>query len=164
MVLGMHRSGTSAVSLSLRVFGARHGDRLVGGLSSNPKGHWEDIDVLRLNERMFEAIHTRWDSPSPVTPRDVRHLAGKGFVGAAAGLLRDKIAANGFYAVKDPRMTKPFRRRKYSRIPSSFSAIPQALSLHCTNGTSCPRLKAICCGQAICWNVSAMRTILSISL
>ncbi|MDR2744920.1 MAG: hypothetical protein LBB66_06995, partial [Desulfovibrio sp.] len=48
MVLGMHRSGTSAVSLSLRVFGARHGDSLVGGLSSNPKGHWEDIDVLRL--------------------------------------------------------------------------------------------------------------------
>jgi hypothetical protein len=115
MVLGMHRSGTSAVSLSLRVFGARHGDRLVGGLSSNPRGHWEDIDVLRLNERMFEAIHTRWDSPSPVTPRDVRHLAGKGFVGAAAGLLRDKIAANGFYAVKDPRMTKllPFWRKAF---------------------------------------------------
>jgi hypothetical protein len=115
MVLGMHRSGTSAVSLSLRVFGARHGDRLVGGLSSNPRGHWEDIDVLRLNERMFETIHTRWDSPSPVTPRDVRHLVGKGFVGIAAGLLRDKIAANGFYAVKDPRMTKllPFWRKAF---------------------------------------------------
>jgi hypothetical protein len=115
MVLGMHRSGTSAVSLSLRVFGARHGDRLVGGLTSNPRGHWEDIDVLRLNERMFEAIHTRWDSPSPVTPRDVRHLMGKGFVEAAAGLLRDKIAANGFYALKDPRMTKllPFWRKAF---------------------------------------------------
>jgi hypothetical protein len=115
MVLGMHRSGTSAVSLSLRVFGARHGDRLVGGLPSNPRGHWEDIDVLRLNERMFEAICTRWDSPSPVTPRDVRILSEKGFVGAAAGLLRDKVAANGFYAVKDPRMTKllPFWRRVF---------------------------------------------------
>jgi hypothetical protein len=115
MVLGMHRSGTSAVSLSLRVFGARHGDRLVGGLSSNPRGHWEDVDVLRLNERMFEAVRTRWDNPSPVTSREVRCLAGKGFVGVAAGLLRDKIAANGFYAVKDPRMTKllPFWRKAF---------------------------------------------------
>jgi hypothetical protein len=115
MVLGMHRSGTSAVSLSLRVFGARHGDHLVGGLSSNPRGHWEDIDVLRLNERMFEALRTRWDSLAPVTPQDVRRLAEEGFVEIAAGLLRSKIAANGFYAVKDPRMTKllPFWRKAF---------------------------------------------------
>ncbi|MDR1777430.1 MAG: sulfotransferase [Desulfovibrio sp.] len=106
LILGMHRGGTSAVSRSLRIFGASHGDDLVGGLSSNPLGHWEDIDVLRLDDAMLEALGMRWDSLEAVTERDVQILERQGFHIKASQLLADKIKANRFYALKEPRMTK----------------------------------------------------------
>jgi hypothetical protein len=106
LVLGMHRGGTSAVSCSLRVFGANHGENLVGGLSSNPYGHWEDLDVLRHNEHMLNLLDTRWDAISPLDEYGVRILEQQGFVESSAALLRRKIASNGFYALKEPRLTK----------------------------------------------------------
>jgi hypothetical protein len=64
---------------------------------------------------MLEGLSMRWDSIAPVTERDVRRLAADGFIETAAGLLRNKISANGFYAVKDPRMTKllPFWHKTF---------------------------------------------------
>src|SRR5665647_3705297 len=57
VVLGMHRSGTSAVTRGLQVMGVGLGDRLMPGLEgNNAKGFWEDIDLNALNIEMMSSI------------------------------------------------------------------------------------------------------------
>ncbi len=56
VVLGMHRSGTSAVAAMLTYMGVRMGPRnarpdWIGGNWSNPLGHYENIEFVRLCEK-----------------------------------------------------------------------------------------------------------------
>jgi hypothetical protein len=54
VVLGMHRSGTSAITRGLLVMGVRLGDRLLPAVKGeNDKGHWEDVDLNALNIEML---------------------------------------------------------------------------------------------------------------
>jgi len=50
IILGMHRSGTSMLSGMLDRLGIDMGDDVVGRQESNPLGHFEDGDLLSLNE------------------------------------------------------------------------------------------------------------------
>lgn len=52
-IIGMHRSGTSAVSNWLESCGLHIGDRLLGGNTGNEKGHFEDIDFFNLHREIL---------------------------------------------------------------------------------------------------------------
>jgi hypothetical protein len=57
VVLGMHRSGTSALTRGLQVMGVTLGDRMMPPVEgNNAKGFWEDIDLNALNVEMLNAI------------------------------------------------------------------------------------------------------------
>ena len=58
LVLGMHRSGTSALARVLGLMGCHVGsdDELAPGDRANPKGYWERKDVWALDERMLQDI------------------------------------------------------------------------------------------------------------
>ena len=52
VVLGMHRSGTSAVTRGLTVLGVELGDRLMPPKENiNDRGFFEDIDINAINVR-----------------------------------------------------------------------------------------------------------------
>ena len=54
VVVGMHRSGTSLVTRGLDALGVPLGDNVLSqSAPDNEKGHWEDIDVRKFNERMM---------------------------------------------------------------------------------------------------------------
>lgn len=62
VVLGMHRSGTSAITRALKVMGVELGDRMMPPVEgNNDKGFWEDIDLNALNIQMLDAIHHEWN-------------------------------------------------------------------------------------------------------
>ena len=55
VVLGMHRSGTSAISAGMQVLGVEFGDRLLPPVKGdNDKGYWEDIDLCALNVKCLK--------------------------------------------------------------------------------------------------------------
>lgn len=62
VVLGMHRSGTSATTAALNALGVHVGDNLLmrGRLND---AHYEDRDFLRLNETILHRLDGRWDNP-----------------------------------------------------------------------------------------------------
>ena len=49
IVLGMHRSGTSALTGVLNRVGVNLGDNLVAPEADNPAGYWENLDVNNAN-------------------------------------------------------------------------------------------------------------------
>jgi len=63
IVLGMHRSGTSLVSGILTKLDINMGDKLFPKDPHNPFGHYEDIEFLRLNERILDSAGGHCNEP-----------------------------------------------------------------------------------------------------
>jgi hypothetical protein len=60
IVLGMHRSGTSAVTGTLGLLGAALPTDLMEATHFNAKGHFESKSVFMINEEMLQAIGSAW--------------------------------------------------------------------------------------------------------
>jgi hypothetical protein len=63
VVLGMHRSATSLMAKGLNDAGVNMGEHLLGKHESNPWGHFEDIEIMQLNEAILKAAGGSWDRP-----------------------------------------------------------------------------------------------------
>lgn len=107
VVLGMHRSGTSAITRALNVFGVELGERLMPPVDwDNAKGYFEDIDLNLLNVEMLHALATDWHCLAPIEPDDVDSLYKQGYFLRAVALIRQKIADAPIFGFKDPRVAK----------------------------------------------------------
>jgi hypothetical protein len=63
-VLGMGRSGTSAVTRVLALCGARLPEPLLGASESNVLGHWEPIDAININNAFLSRHGASWYDPT----------------------------------------------------------------------------------------------------
>jgi hypothetical protein len=103
IVLGMHRSGTSALTRVLGLLGCDLPKTLMGGGKTNETGHWESTPVCRLNDRILESAGSSWDDWLPLNPDWFRSPKVEEFRAEAAGLLASEFGASSFFALKDPR-------------------------------------------------------------
>lgn len=108
-VIGMHRSGTSAVTRGLQVMGIALGENLIEAADGiNPKGFWEDADLNELNRELLSSLGMDWQSLKRVGLDDVAHLTGLGFGEKARVLLNQKTHEKAAFGFKDPRVAKLF--------------------------------------------------------
>lgn len=117
VVLGMHRSGTSAITRGLQVMGVELGARLMPPVAAvNAKGFWEDIDITELNVKILDALALDWHYISPITDDDIEKLRTEGYFLKAVELLREKIGNAPVYGFKDPRVAKllPFWKQVFA--------------------------------------------------
>ena len=61
LVLGMHRSGTSAVTRVLSLLGAALPKNLLGAGPGNETGHWEPLRLINVHDQMLAEAGSRWD-------------------------------------------------------------------------------------------------------
>ena len=106
VVLGMHRSGTSAIARSLMVLGVQLGDRLMPPFEgNNEKGFWEDIDINSLNIEMLHHLNKNWHSLSSIRSEEFEILKKSGYLLKAIELIRLKTTGIPIFGFKDPRMS-----------------------------------------------------------
>ncbi len=60
LILGMHRSGTSALTRVLNLLGAGLPKSLLGQNDSNTKGHWESEPMIAEHEAMLSDLGSDW--------------------------------------------------------------------------------------------------------
>ena len=111
LVLGMHRSGTSALTRALHCLGVGLGDRFLGH-PCNPKGFFEDADFNACNSDILGRLGHAWHDVAPFDP-DALHQQAQGEFGVRAlALLREKLSAHASFGLKDPRQSRllPFWR------------------------------------------------------
>jgi hypothetical protein len=126
VVLGMHRSGTSAVARGLLTMGVDLGDRLMPPVPcNNEKGFWEDLDIKEMNVQMMKTLEIDWYHLRPIREAEVRLLRGKGYFLRAVELLREKMRTRDLFGVKDPRIAKllPFWREVFSYCQLDISYV-----------------------------------------
>jgi hypothetical protein len=65
-VLGMHRSGTSAVTRVVNLLGVPIGreQRLMPIQPDNPAGFWEHLALMQVNDAVLERLGGAWDAPA----------------------------------------------------------------------------------------------------
>jgi hypothetical protein len=70
-VLGMHRSGTSALTRVLNLLGVYLGkeEELLPATQDNPEGFWEYIDIVGVHDQILNLFHSSWDS-IPLIPKN----------------------------------------------------------------------------------------------
>ena len=72
IVLGMHRSGTSALTRGLQALNVELGENLTSAVEgNNDKGFWEDREVVTINEILLERLGGDWDSLSLLDDRQL---------------------------------------------------------------------------------------------
>ncbi len=64
IVLGMHRSGTSALAGALALLGVDMGRSLLAPADDNVRGLWEHEELVRLHDRLLSAFESSWDDVS----------------------------------------------------------------------------------------------------
>jgi hypothetical protein len=106
LVLGMHRSGTSAVTGVLSHVGVELGPHLGSPLPDNPKGFFEHTDVVGVHEELLAALGTAWDDPRSLPPGWHRDPAVAPFRAKLAAVVVRDFAASRLWAVKDPRLCR----------------------------------------------------------
>ena len=107
VVLGMHRSGTSAITRGLQVLGVSLGETLHGPMAGvNDKGFWEDVHLHALDVEMLGAIESDWAHVGLIDSSDVEILHKQGYFLRAVELLREKVSRSPIFAFKDPRVAK----------------------------------------------------------
>jgi hypothetical protein len=63
-VLGMHRSGTSALSGMLCQSGFDPPQDLMPATANNPRGYWESLGIFSLNNEFLKQYNASWDTCS----------------------------------------------------------------------------------------------------
>ena len=112
LVLGMHRSGTSALTGALAKLGAYPGSQLMPATNDNAEGYWECAPVVRLNDELLKRLGARWDSVAPL-PAGWLALPGVEELRAeAANVIATQLGDSRFAVLKDPRLCRvlPFWR------------------------------------------------------
>ena len=125
LVLGMHRSGTSAIARGLMTLGAELGNHLLGPIrSDNEKGFFEDLDIQALNDLILRHFGRDWHSMAPIPAADFAGLP-EPFFQHAKRLLAEKTGPFAVFAFKDPRVVRllPFWNRVLADFDGEVSCV-----------------------------------------
>ena len=108
-VLGMHRSGTSALTRVLGLLGVHVGSRseMNPAEPANPRGYWERREVVSLDEEILAALGASWCEPLLADPGRLQDRERAAF-GKRAAAIVSLLDRNRPWAVKDPRLNLLF--------------------------------------------------------
>lgn len=106
LVLGMHRSGTSALTGALGLCGGTLPNDLIPAGKDNMKGFFESARIVEFHDKLLGAFGSRWDDPLPVSPAlfDTAEAADASL--ELANLLGREFSVHVPLVIKDPRMCK----------------------------------------------------------
>jgi hypothetical protein len=102
-VLGMHRSGTSAIARGISSLSVYLGSDFLDAQPENPTGYWEDRNLVALDDRVLESFGLRWDSIPRIDPRGFESREVRRLQREAASYCRKSLASRPLWGFKDPR-------------------------------------------------------------
>ncbi|MCP3909871.1 MAG: glycosyltransferase [Actinomycetia bacterium] len=128
LVVGMHRSGTSAVAGALNICGVHLGGPLVPANGANPAGYWEHAGVVAAHDEALGHAGHSWDDPVDL------HLAR--WVPDVVDTLVTRLRPQVFglvdgqpAAIKDPRLSR-LLPLWFDRVLPGLDVEPRVLVVH----------------------------------
>ena len=105
VVLGMSRTGTSAIARSLKTLGVEMGEKFLPSNKINPKGFWEDVEIMyKVNRGVSSAIHHTYLNSATFDENVLKtnDVLSK-FHDNAVNILNNRLQTVPNFGFKDPR-------------------------------------------------------------
>lgn len=150
LVVGMHRSGTSALAGALSILGVDVGEDLLPAKSGeNERGFFELKEVHNYHDRLLMSGGRTWDSPWPLTSSWLDRFATPSSKTELRDILQRNFADADLCAVKDPRLCQllPLWRTVLADLGAEVAVIhivrePQAVAASLANRNGFPTDKS----------------------
>jgi O-antigen biosynthesis protein len=112
LVLGMHRSGTSALARGLQMLGVYLGNDFISSKPDNPTGYWEDRNIYEINERLLAVFGLKWEEVALIDDARWDAPGAEALRNEAVAYLRSQFVSHPLWGFKDPRTIRllPFWR------------------------------------------------------
>jgi len=107
IILGMHRSGTSALARTLNLCGVDLGSNLMPPeQEDNVKGFWEHLDIFQANEKLLHGLNSSWDDVRALPDRWWNSDFAEAYKLEIISILERDFSNSPLWAVKDPRICR----------------------------------------------------------
>jgi hypothetical protein len=122
VVLGMHRSGTSALTRVISLLGADLPSTLIPANVANEAGFFESNDLMIVHDQLLSSAGSNWQDWRAFNPDWYTSPAAADFKQRVLGVLRHDFAQSRLFVIKDPRVCRffPFWRD----VLEEFGAAP----------------------------------------
>ena len=106
-ILGMHRSGTSALAGVFHLLGANLGNQFIDTEPEiNLKGYWENREANHFDDRLLKFLESDWYDVLDLPHQWLEKSSEAGFDGELAQLLKANFTGETPWVVKDPRLCR----------------------------------------------------------
>jgi GT2 family glycosyltransferase len=125
LILGPHRSGTSALARTVSLLGADLPANLLDPQPDNPTGFWESNDHMILNDELLARMGLRWDSFLSTHWNLLDTASFVYYRDRIVELLYRDFESSRLFVIKDPRLSRllPIWRAALAR----FGAAPKCI-------------------------------------
>ena len=107
LVLGMHRSGTSALTRVINLLGVDLPKQLMPPKpGENEVGFWESLKLMNIHNELLRCLDASWDSISTLESGWHRSTLGQDYRERLLAFLREDFTHSRFFVLKDPRLCR----------------------------------------------------------
>ena len=112
VVLGMHRSGTSALAGVLNILGCDKPATVMDPNPFNELGYFESKRIYPLHSELLASAASRWDDWQPINPGWFDSPRAEEFHDRAVETMQNEFGTSRLFVLKDPRISRlvPFWR------------------------------------------------------
>jgi hypothetical protein len=106
VVLGMHRSGTSALTRVLSILGAALPRHVMAAGPSNETGHWEPEKLVAFHDEVLAELDSAWDDWAALDVSRLTAQRREEIRTRIAEIINDEYGSASLMVVKDPRVCR----------------------------------------------------------
>jgi len=106
LILGMHRSGTSALAGALSKLGCELPAHAMVASKSNPKGFFESTRVRDFNDELLASAGSAWDDFANLPEDWLKSPVAGEFLERAVSVLEGEFGNAQLFVLKDPRICR----------------------------------------------------------
>lgn len=106
LVLGMHRSGTSAMTRVLNLLGCALPEDLLGPGDGNAQGHWESQKAVALNDEILASAGSTWEDWGPINADWRASGTRNAMLDRVTAVVEEHAALGPLFVLKDPRLCR----------------------------------------------------------
>lgn len=105
-ILGMHRSGTSALTRMINLLGVELGENTMAANSDNVTGFWEEAEIVALNDELLNEFDMRWNDVRSFPDDWLERGTVEGYKEKILDILNMEFRDSNLWGLKDPRLCR----------------------------------------------------------
>ena len=106
VIIGMHRSGTSALAGLLSILGCDQPRTQMPTTKDNEKGYFESQEIYGFHTSLLDSAGSRWDDWLRLNSSWFKSLRAEEFHDRAKTLLQEEYGESRLFVLKDPRICR----------------------------------------------------------